>query len=91
MFVAMATSLMYLLLRQVVQPSPEQWWASLGEADRSKYRDAASSGRLTQELFDKTVAAGINPTSWQFLPCADGRSSLPARYIRFVKRTMLGE
>jgi hypothetical protein len=73
------------------QPSPEQWWAGLDEAGRSKYRDAARSGRLTQELFDKMVAAGINPTSWQFLPGGEWQKLFPPAYIRLVKREMLGE
>jgi hypothetical protein len=46
------------------QPTPEEWWASLDEADRAAFKAAWRDRRLTEELYQKLSDANVPVQQW---------------------------
>jgi hypothetical protein len=70
-----------------MQPSPEQWYESLDEADRAAYRKAAEEGKLSDDLYRKMAALNIPATRVAFERGDLGNLS-PRHYLRYVRERM---
>lgn len=71
-----------------MQPSPEQWFESLDEADRAAYTEAAETGHLTEDLYRKMTAVNIPATRVAF-ERSDKDSLSPRHYLRYVRQRKL--
>jgi hypothetical protein len=71
-----------------MQPSPEEWFESLDDADRAAYMQAAESGHLTDELYSKMAAVNIPATRVAF-ERSDGANLSPRHYLQYVRQRKL--
>jgi hypothetical protein len=71
-----------------MQPSPEQWFDSLDDADRRAYLEAAQSGHLTEDLYRKMAALNI-PAARVAFERGDSANLSPRHYLRYLTQRTL--
>jgi TRAP-type C4-dicarboxylate transport system substrate-binding protein len=69
------------------QPTPEQWWDALDDADRKAFEDAAQRPYpLARELADKLSAAGVTVMEAHFPESGDPMEPIfPRQYVEYAR------
>ena len=71
-----------------MQPSPDEWFDSLDEADRAAFIQAAETGQLTDELYRKLAAVNVPATRVAF-ERSDRANLSPRHYLQYVRQRTL--